>query len=65
MKAICPTNPKHQTFVTTAHVMQEWEVDSDGSFLEVASGCLEVTHQPDPGNIWSCTECHAEAIVTG
>jgi len=64
MKAICPTNPKHKTFITTAHVQQEWKVDEHGEFIEVVHECLDTTHGPDIGNTWSCTECFAEAIVT-
>jgi hypothetical protein len=63
MKAICPQNPKHNRFITTAHVCQEWIVDSEGNFIEEACACLEVTHDPHPQNIWTCTECHSEAIV--
>lgn len=64
MKAICPQDPSHKTFITTAHVQQEWEVDSEGEFIEVVTECLDTTHRPDAGNIWSCTKCHSEAIVT-
>ena len=49
------------TFLTTAHVMQEWEVDMDGGFVGVSDESLETTHGPDRGNIWSCKECGAEA----
>lgn len=66
MKAICPKNPKHKKFVTTAHIMQEWVVDQEGEFIKVGKGgeCLEVTEQPDPDNLWTCHACGAEAVVT-
>lgn len=65
MKAVCPKNPKHKKFVTTAHVMQEWVVDEHGEFIKVARNgeCLEVVADPDPGNDWTCYVCGAEAKV--
>lgn len=68
MKATCPKNPKHKTFTTTAHVMQEWVVDEHGEFkfieCERSGGCLEVSKKPDPDNLWTCYICGAEAKVT-
>lgn len=49
-------------FYTTAHVMQEWEVDERGCFISVSEDCLEVTHGPDRGNTWTCSACGKEAI---
>lgn len=63
MKAVCPNDPKHDKFITVAHVAQEWLVDSEGDFLE-HKGDLEVTHKPDKDNCWTCHYCGAEAIVT-
>ncbi len=64
MKASCPNNSKHATFVTVAYVSEDWLVDSDGTFLDVADGsCGEVLHKPDPDNTWTCTTCGAEAKV--
>lgn len=69
MKVVCPNKDKigHEDafFITTAHVTQEWRVDEEGSFEEVITECLEVTHKPDAGNIWVCDSCGAEAKVTG
>ena len=62
MKAICPANPKHNRFITTAHEQHEWIVDETGDFVEDL-GCLEVTADPDPRNCWSCQICGEEAIV--
>ena len=64
--AICPKNPKHKRFSTTAHVAQEWLVDEHGEFLSLIDGCLDTTHKPDPGNIWYCCECEdgTQATVT-
>lgn len=61
-KHICP-ECGNKTFYTVAHVMQEWVVDENGNFVEVADECMEVTHGPDDGNFWSCTECGAYAII--
>lgn len=63
MKVKCPENPEHKQFVTTAHVMQDWFVDENGNFVAVATECVEVTHRPDPDNVWTCLVCGAEAIV--
>lgn len=57
----CPTDPAHGRFLTTAHVMQDWEVDGEGNFLSVHAD-LETTHGPDPGNIWTCLICGAQAV---
>lgn len=62
MKAICPKNKEHDEFITTAHVMQDWKVDSNGDFLEVINDCLQVSSKPDRDNIWQCAICGAEAI---
>ena len=59
-KKICP-NGCSKGFSTTAHVVQEWEVDETGNFKGVLQDCLEVTHPPDYDNIWTCMECGAEA----
>ena len=63
MKATCPKNKKHKKFITVAHVMQEWVVDPEGEFIEERTACLEVTHDPDPGNTWACAVCGEEAVV--
>ncbi len=63
IEARCPKNPKHKRFLTTAHVMEEWEVDEHGLFIAVKRG-LQTVHGPSPDNIWDCATCRAEAIVT-
>jgi len=60
MKAVCPKDSEHQRFVTTAHEVHDWVVDSNGDFLEDL-GCIEVAHSTDPDNIWTCQECGATA----
>lgn len=60
-KVKCPNNPKHAEFVTTAHEVHDWIVDSKGNFVEDL-GCSEVAAEPDIDNIWTCHICGAEAI---
>ena len=62
-KFVCP-NACGATFVTTAHVMQDWEVTADGDYVSTIQDCLEVTHKPNDGNIWTCKKCGAEAIIS-
>lgn len=64
MKAVCPTDPMHSRFFTTAHVMEEWLVDEHGNFIEVVTESMEVVHGANPGNIWQCQDCGAEAKVS-
>jgi len=61
MKAICPKNPNHKEFITTAHELHEWVVANDGEFIE-DKGCLSIASPPDSDNIWTCKECGTEAI---
>lgn len=62
MTATCPNDSKHKTFLTVAHVMEEWLVDEHGEFIQVKES-LQTDHGPDPGNIWRCATCGAEANV--
>lgn len=52
MKIICPEYPHHSEFVTTAHEVHEWVVDQSGEFL-MDRGCLEVSHKPLCGNLFT------------
>lgn len=61
MKVICPSNPDHKEFITTAHVAETWKVDSEGNFIEALS-TDEVTHDPDFDNEWTCFSCNAQAV---
>jgi hypothetical protein len=62
MKAICPKNPKHKKFITTAHEQHEWVVNENGAFVEDIR-CLSVTHLPDKNNVWICKTCGTQAKV--
>lgn len=60
---ICP-KCGNRKFLTTAHVMQEWEVDEDGEFISCADECLQVSFGPDDDNIWRCSECEdGEGVI--
>lgn len=63
MKAVCPTDSSHNRFTTTAHVMEEWEVDEDGDWVRTIS-TLQVMHGPDVENTWTCVACGSEADVS-
>ena len=64
MKATCPEDPKHRTFLTTVHVAEEWVVDRNGDFLEVYEDTVrETTHGPHPDNEWVCQICGCYATV--
>ena len=63
MLARCPNDPTHKRFSTVASVMEDWEVDERGNWISTIES-LQTDNGPDPGNIWTCLECGAEAIVT-
>ena len=59
---ICPKCGGRE-FITTAHVIEEWIVDSDGNYLDTyCTG--DVTHTPDDDNIWQCNNCGYDAAGT-
>lgn len=62
MAAVCPNDPEHKTFLTVAHVMQDWLVDPEGEHIETKDECLQVSFKPDPGNLWHCATCGADAV---
>ena len=60
VKKQCP-KCGYSVFGVTAHVTQDWLVDGDGDFLKSTNECVEVTHQPDDEDIWTCANCGYEA----
>lgn len=62
MRATCPNSSDHKRFVTPIHQMVDAEVDETGDVIDVVEE-LEVSFGPNPGNIWTCTVCGAEATV--
>ena len=46
-----------EEFYVSAHVVQDWIVDCNGSFLDVIDDCIEVAHAPDDDDIWDCVGC--------
>lgn len=63
LKAICPKDENHNEFITVAHVMQDWKVDSEGNWLDTIDESVEVSFKPNPDNIWTCAICGTEANV--
>ena len=61
-KHICPQCGAHE-FYTTAHVTQEWLVDSHGGFIAVSTDAIEVDADPDDDNIWTCARCGADGVI--
>jgi len=62
-KAVCP-NPDcdSKQFYATAHVTEEWVVDEDGYFTELAKSYdQDVLHSPDEHDLWVCVKCGTEA----
>jgi len=61
-KRVCPNCDGTWGFVTTVHVVEEWVVDAEGHFVQLAhaSGPLETVHGPNHGNIWVCCECGSD-----
>lgn len=57
---VCP-NGCDALLCTSAHVMQDWAVDAEGSFQECLDSCVQTDQGPDDDNIWTCKECGAEA----
>lgn len=60
-KHVCP-ECGNDTFVTIAHVSQDWKVDAYGNFIEKLE-TVETVAPPDDGNIWTCTACGTEAVI--
>lgn len=58
---VCPNGCPNATFITAAHVMQDWEVDAEGEFLKTVDECAQIDHGPHNDNIWACSRCGAEA----
>lgn len=59
----CSKNKRHKRFSVTAHIAQEWQVDSHGDFLKIISDCTDIVHKPDPRDLFICTTCGATALV--
>jgi hypothetical protein len=62
MIAICPTDPRHGEFATTAHVAESWKVNREGDWIETLS-MIETTHAPSADNHWTCIACGSTAVV--
>lgn len=47
----------HTEFLVTAHVTQDWRVDENGDYIDMALDCVDVTHWPNDEDIWECAKC--------
>ncbi len=50
-----------KSFEVTAHVTQDWRIDGNKNFLEELDSCVEVIHEPDEDDIWTCANCEHSA----
>ena len=50
-----------ESFYVSAHVIQDWLVDCNKTFLQEIDSCVEVTHFPDDQDIWECANCRYSA----
>lgn len=50
----------NDTFIVTAHVTQDWIVNTRGEFCECLKSCVEVTHKPNDDDVWECQDCGAD-----
>lgn len=60
-QSLCCPKCGGTTFIATAHVTQDWRIDTNGDFQECVSECVEVTHEPDQEDILTCTNCGYDA----
>ena len=51
-----------ETFYVTAHVTQDWKVDTRENWMETMNDCVEVTHFADDADIWECANCEHSDI---
>ena len=50
-----------ERFAANAHVIQLWEVDGNGEFVNCITDCDKITHHPDDDDIWECLVCSYSA----
>lgn len=46
-----------ESFYVSAHVVQDWIVDSCGDYLKTVDDCVEVVHFPQDDDLWECAKC--------
>ncbi len=63
MKAVCPNNPDHKEFITSAHEVHDWVVDQNGEFIKDIC-CTEISARPNIDNTWICNSCREIAVVS-
>lgn len=61
IKVTCPNDPNHNRFSVTAHVSQEWEVDSAAQFSRCIQESIDTVHAPDAADFYLCLVCSVQA----
>ena len=59
--ARCPEDSSHNSFVTSATVVEDWVVDAYGDWQGTVE-CAEVLHRPSDDNVWTCATCGTQAV---
>ena len=62
MRVRCKKSLAHDHFITTAHVVEEWEVDDQADFISTST-TIETTHAPNEDNVFSCMACNSDCEV--
>ena len=61
--ALCPRDPAHVEFSSTAHVAETWRIDKEGEFISLLQGEGETTHHArEFSDTWSCIECGSAPV---
>lgn len=47
-------------FSASAHVVQTWQLDEFGNYMDVLEDATDVTHRPSDDDIWTCDKCRFE-----
>lgn len=47
-------------FSASAHVVQTWQLDEFGNYMDVLEDATDVTHRPADDDIWTCDKCGHE-----
>lgn len=56
MRLTCPNDPEHDSFYTTAEVLEEWITDRHGNWQETTA-TIETTRAPTADSQWLCKDC--------
>lgn len=62
LRAVCPNDPAHKRFFTTAVEIHEWDVDEFGECVK-DNGISDILRYPDSSVAWVCIVCTIEATL--